>query len=39
MFAGGLAPVQVGKLALANASDNLAGRPENRPGQVEFFIG
>ena len=23
---------------LANASENLAGRVENRPGQVEFFI-
>ena len=30
---------QPGKLALANASENLAGRVENRPGQVEFFIG
>ena len=30
---------QVGKLALANASENLAGRVENRPGQVEFCIG
>ena len=24
---------------LANASENLAGRVENRPGQVEFCIG
>ena len=24
---------------LANASENLAGRVENRPGQVEFFMG
>ena len=31
--------VQAGKLALANASENLAGRVENRPGQVEFCVG
>ena len=31
--------LQAGKLALANASENLAGRMENRPGQVKFFIG
>ena len=30
---------QAGKLALANASENLAGRVENRPGRVEFCIG
>ena len=27
-----------GKLALANASENLARRVENRPGRVEFCI-
>ena len=35
-------PIQAGKLALArspNASENFAGRVENRPGQVEFCIG
>ena len=31
--------LQAGKLALANASENLAGRVENRPGRVEFCIG
>ena len=31
--------LQAGKLALANASENLAGRVENRPGQVEICIG
>ena len=31
--------IQAGKLALANASANLAGQVENRPGQVEFCIG
>ena len=33
--------MQAGKLAppLANASENLAGRVENRPRQVEFCIG
>ena len=31
--------MQAGKLALTNASENLAGRVENRPGQVEFCIG
>ena len=32
--------MQAGKLArpLANASENLAGRVQNRPGQVEFCI-
>ena len=30
---------QAGKLALANTSENLAGRMENRPGWVEFCIG
>ena len=30
---------QAGKLALANASENLAGQMENGPGQVEFCIG
>ena len=30
---------QAGKLALANASENLARRVENRPGWVEFSIG
>ena len=30
---------QAGKLALANASENLAGRVENRPGRVEFCVG
>ena len=30
---------QAGKLALANASVNLAGRVENRPWPVEFCIG
>ena len=24
---------------LANGSENLAGRVENKPGQVEFYIG
>ena len=24
---------------ITNASENLAGRVENRPGQVEFYIG
>ena len=31
--------LQAGKLAIANASENLAGRVGNRPGQVEFCIG
>ena len=31
--------VQAGKLALANASENLVGRVENRTGRVEFCIG
>ena len=31
--------MQAGKLALASASENLAGWMENRPGQVEFCIG
>ena len=31
--------VQAVKLALADASENLARRVENRPGQVEFCIG
>ena len=30
--------LQAGKLALANASENLVGWVENRPGQVEFCI-
>ena len=30
--------MQAGKLTLANASENLAGQVENRPGQVEFCI-
>ena len=30
--------LQVGKLALANASENLAGQVEDRPGRVEFYI-
>ena len=30
---------QAGKQALTNASENLAGRVENRPGRVEFCIG
>ena len=31
--------LQAGKLALANASENLAEPLENRPGRVEFCIG
>ena len=30
---------QAVKLALANGSENLVGRVENKPGQVEFCIG
>ena len=30
---------QAGKLALANASENLVGWVENRTGRVEFCIG
>ena len=30
---------QAGKLALANASGNLAEQVENKPGRVEFYLG
>ena len=35
----GVQLIQAGKLALASASENLAGRVEKMPGQVEFCIG